>query len=187
MFSTTCVAAQRLRTCLFGSVLALAATATVGPAFASSPYDGSWSVVITTQRGACEPTVRYGVQIVNGTVLNTAGGAADVRGQVGPRGNVNVMVRSGSAWAVGAGRLSRAAGGGSWRGEGSSGACEGSWVAQRTASEAANPGGPVYNYAPGLGAPGTPRPDMGACQRFRSYNPATGTYLGYDGIQHPCP
>jgi BA14K-like protein len=187
MFSNTHMATQRLRTCLFGSVLALAATATVSPAFASSPYDGNWSVVITTQRGACEPTVRYGVQIVNGTVLNTAGGAADVRGQVGPRGNVNVMVRSGSAWAVGAGRLSRAAGGGSWRGEGSSGACGGSWVAQRAAGEAANPGGPVYNYAPGVGAPGAPRPEMGACERFRSYNPATGTYLGYDGMQHPCP
>ena len=24
-------------------------------------------------------------------------------------------------------------------------------------------------------------------QRFRSYNPATGTYTGYDGLQHPCP
>lgn len=24
-------------------------------------------------------------------------------------------------------------------------------------------------------------------QRYRSYNPATGTYTGYDGLQHPCP
>ncbi|WP_315833326.1 BA14K family protein [Bradyrhizobium prioriisuperbiae] len=23
--------------------------------------------------------------------------------------------------------------------------------------------------------------------RFKSYNPATGTYLGYDGRRHPCP
>jgi hypothetical protein len=23
--------------------------------------------------------------------------------------------------------------------------------------------------------------------RFRSYNPATGTYLGYDGLRHRCP
>lgn len=23
--------------------------------------------------------------------------------------------------------------------------------------------------------------------RFRSYDPASGTYLGYDGIRHPCP
>jgi len=24
-------------------------------------------------------------------------------------------------------------------------------------------------------------------QRFRSYNPATGLYFGYDGQYHPCP
>ena len=24
-------------------------------------------------------------------------------------------------------------------------------------------------------------------QRFRSYDPASGTYLGYDGNRHPCP
>jgi BA14K-like protein len=28
----------------------------------------------------------------------------------------------------------------------------------------------------------------GYCQqRFRSYDPSTGTYLGYDGLRHPCP
>jgi len=30
--------------------------------------------------------------------------------------------------------------------------------------------------------------DTGWCQaHFRSYNPATGMYTGYDGFQHPCP
>jgi hypothetical protein len=29
--------------------------------------------------------------------------------------------------------------------------------------------------------------DPYCAQRFRSYNPATGTYTGYDGLQHPCP
>jgi hypothetical protein len=24
-------------------------------------------------------------------------------------------------------------------------------------------------------------------QRFKSYDPASGTYLGYDGMRHPCP
>ncbi len=24
-------------------------------------------------------------------------------------------------------------------------------------------------------------------QRYRSYDPASGTYLGYDGQRHPCP
>jgi hypothetical protein len=34
-------------------------------------------------------------------------------------------------------------------------------------------------------------PNQGAyeycSQRFRSYDPASGTYLGYDGLRHPCP
>lgn len=36
-------------------------------------------------------------------------------------------------------------------------------------------------------------PDVGGdssaycAQRYRSYDPASGTYLGYDGLRHPCP
>jgi hypothetical protein len=41
-------------------------------------------------------------------------------------------------------------------------------------------GGPAYGAAPGG--------DPGYCaQRYRSYDPATGTFLGYDGQRHPCP
>ena len=30
--------------------------------------------------------------------------------------------------------------------------------------------------------------DVDYCaQRYRSYDPASGTYLGYDGLRHPCP
>jgi hypothetical protein len=29
--------------------------------------------------------------------------------------------------------------------------------------------------------------DPGYCaQRYKSYDPASGTYLGYDGLRHPC-
>jgi hypothetical protein len=29
--------------------------------------------------------------------------------------------------------------------------------------------------------------DSGYCaQRYKSYDPASGTYLGYDGLRHPC-
>ena len=57
-----------------------------------------------------------------------------------------------------------------------------------------------YGYAPGYAyAPGYRRgyvagpayvvdDEMAYCQqRFRSYDPASGTYLGYDGLRHPCP
>lgn len=57
-------------------------------------------------------------------------------------------------------------------------------------------GGAYYNYSPGYGSEqgfGAPmQPAAGsaieACQmRFRSFDPASGTYMGFDGIRHPCP
>jgi hypothetical protein len=53
-----------------------------------------------------------------------------------------------------------------------------------------------YAYAPGYAAPsysyeyspGDGGDAVAYCQqRFRSYDPASGTYLGYDGERHPCP
>lgn len=36
--------------------------------------------------------------------------------------------------------------------------------------------------------PGAGGGDASYCaQRYRSYDPASGTYLGYDGLRHPCP
>lgn len=43
---------------------------------------------------------------------------------------------------------------------------------------------PVYGPGPYYGG-GDPE---GYCMsRFRSYDPASGTYMGYDGMRHPCP
>ena len=45
--------------------------------------------------------------------------------------------------------------------------------------------GNAYAPAPSVAAGGN---DAGWCQaHYRSYNPATGTFTGYDGAQHPCP
>lgn len=51
---------------------------------------------------------------------------------------------------------------------------------------AGGPAYPVYDYVPPapavVGGGG-----VAWCEaHFRSYNPATGTYLGYDGVYHPC-
>jgi hypothetical protein len=46
---------------------------------------------------------------------------------------------------------------------------------------------PVYVDPPSTGTVYGPG-DVSYCmQRFRSYDPASGTYLGYDGLRHPCP
>jgi hypothetical protein len=44
---------------------------------------------------------------------------------------------------------------------------------------------------PGAYAPPPPPANVSAndycAQRYRSYDPASGTYLGFDGVRHPCP
>ncbi len=51
---------------------------------------------------------------------------------------------------------------------------------------------PGYTYSPGYTydyvAPAGGGGNVAWCEaQFRSYNPATGMYLGYDGQYHPCP
>jgi hypothetical protein len=60
---------------------------------------------------------------------------------------------------------------------------------------------PYGYYGPGYYGPGyygypvyaAPAPYVGGdadaycMQRFRSYDPYSGTYLGFDGLRHPCP
>ncbi len=109
---------------------------------------------------------------------------AMVQGGVSATGAIRVAVRSGNEWADGSGRLSGNSGSGVWRGEGTSGTCDGTWVAERRGYD---------NYAGEIGAPRTVvaqgsqagRRGGVACQaHFRSYDPTTGTYLGYDGVRH---
>jgi BA14K-like protein len=91
--------------------------------------------------------------------------------------------------------------GGGWRGWGgpaglAAGAIIGGAVAasQPWYGYDSAPGYYNYDYDPGYyAAPGgyvapAPDRDVGYCvQRYRSYDPASGTYLGYDGLRHPCP
>jgi hypothetical protein len=49
-------------------------------------------------------------------------------------------------------------------------------------------GGPYYDYAPVAAPVVTAGVDASWCQaHFRSYNPSTGMYLGFDGQYHSCP
>jgi hypothetical protein len=43
------------------------------------------------------------------------------------------------------------------------------------------------DYAPDVYAGPDSSAEAYCAQRYRSYDPASGTYLGYDGIRHPCP
>jgi hypothetical protein len=99
-------------------------------ASARSTYDGQWSVLIVTQRGNCDRAYRYGVQILNGIVIDV-GGIVTLSGRVAPNGNVRVAVSSGSSRASGSGRLSGGAGRGNWNGRSGVDICSGYWAAER--------------------------------------------------------
>ena len=130
--------------------LAAIAAAASAPVLARTPFDGTWSVLIVTRSGACAPSSRFGVEIVNGRVTGPGGSGVAVRGQVSRAGAVSVSVRAQDQWASGYGRLGGSRGGGRWRGQGSGGSCAGSWVAQRSGfAPRAESRAPTYYYTPG--------------------------------------
>jgi hypothetical protein len=119
----------RARIVIFALALVYVVDAT--PAHARTNFDGDWSIFIVTREGPCEASLRYGVKVADGTVINDGSAVATVQGRVTPRGTVRVLVRSGSQWANGSGHLGKYHGGGVWRGQGTSGTCAGTWVAGR--------------------------------------------------------
>jgi hypothetical protein len=112
-----------------GALASAGIAASAGTAVARTSYDGSWSVLIITNSGACDRAYRYGVQISNGRVLGD--GLVNLQGRVAPNGAVRVSVSAGDQRADGSGRLSRDRGSGLWRGRGGTGTCAGRWEAER--------------------------------------------------------
>jgi hypothetical protein len=75
-------------------------------------------------------------------------------------------------------------------GAGVAGLAAGALIGGALASQAAPAYGygyPAYDYPPP--PPPVPAGDASdyCAQRYKSYDPGTGTYLGYDGLRHPCP
>jgi hypothetical protein len=115
------------------AALALFATAAITtPSQAKTNFDGSWSVLIVTQKGDCDRGYRYPVQINNGDVGYAGQAAFNVEGKVGPNGAITVTVSRGSQSARGQGTLSGAGGQGYWKT--GSGECSGTWTAERRSS-----------------------------------------------------
>jgi hypothetical protein len=111
------------------SILAFVIAApAVDMAAAGTAYDGSWSLTIVTQRGACD-TYNFRVQIHNGVVSHP--NLVRLRGRVSSGGSVRVSVAAGDKTASGSGRLTRTSGRGNWTGRSGSDRCSGSWTAYR--------------------------------------------------------
>jgi hypothetical protein len=121
---------QSIRAVLAATAFAVTAVSLTPLAQAAS-FDGPWSVVVTTTRGPCDQSYRYGVMIRGGSVSYMGGGAVSVSGRVNASGQVNVNVSAGGQSAYGSGRLSSGRGGGRWSGQGPQGACSGTWSASQ--------------------------------------------------------
>jgi hypothetical protein len=112
------------------SALIVGSPVAAQPLSRGSAFDGSWSAIIYTQRGACDEAYRSGVQIQSGIIFPGASGI-NWNGRVSPKGAVRVSVSAGGQSASGSGRLSRNSGGGTWHGQGNRGGCSGTWTAER--------------------------------------------------------
>jgi hypothetical protein len=116
---------------LVGSALLALVAAAAAPTLATAggAYDGAWSLTINTQRGSCDPTYYFQVQITNGIVSHA--NLVKFRGRVAHNGFVRVSVAAGGKTAAGAGRLTRTSGGGRWTGRSGADRCSGTWSAQK--------------------------------------------------------
>ena len=114
------------------SLWMIAAACVIAPAsvaHARSAYDGSWDLAFVTQRGTCDPSYNFTVNINDGIVTHP--NLVRFRGYVAKSGSVRASVTVQDKFASGTGRLSGASGRGKWTGSSGSARCSGYWTAQR--------------------------------------------------------
>lgn len=107
-------------------VIVAAAIISGNPAFASTGYDGHWSVQISSNRPNCPSGASFAIAIEKGQVAS-AGGVFNASGKVADTGNISVVLSSGIKRVNGLGHLSAASGSGTWHGD----LCSGAWTASR--------------------------------------------------------
>ena len=103
--------------------------ASVSVAQARSAYDGSWDLIFVTERGACDATYNFAVNITDGMVTHP--NLVRFRGYVARSGAVRASVTVHDKFAAGSGRLSGNSGRGTWSGHSGNARCSGHWTAQR--------------------------------------------------------
>ena len=117
---------KKLSLCAAATICFVALACT---AHARSAYDGSWDLVFVTQRGPCDPTYNFTVNVSNGVVTDP--NLVKFRGYVAKSGAVRASVTVQDKYASGSGRLSSTSGRGTWSGHSGNARCSGYWTAQR--------------------------------------------------------
>lgn len=108
---------------------AISLVALTSVAQAHSAYDGSWDLLFVTQRGSCDPTYDFSVNITDGIITHP--NLVKFRGYVARSGAARASVTVHEKHASGSGRLSSYTGRGTWSGYSGSSRCSGYWTAQR--------------------------------------------------------
>jgi hypothetical protein len=110
-------------------LVALCCSALSPAATAGTAYDGSWNLTFVTQRGSCDPTYEFTVNITEGIVTHP--NLLKFRSYVANSGAARASVTVGEKYASGSGRLNHASGRGTWSGRSGTARCAGYWIAQR--------------------------------------------------------
>jgi hypothetical protein len=114
------------------SLCMIAAVCLIAPAslaHARSAYDGSWDLAFVTQKGACDPSYNFTVNISDGFVSHP--NLVRFKGYVAKSGSVRASVTVQNKFASGTGRLFGTSGRGRWNGRAGTARCTGYWTAQR--------------------------------------------------------
>jgi hypothetical protein len=119
---------QIMRKLLTYATAAGCLVAFVSVAQARSAYDGSWDLIFVTQRGACDTTYNFSVNIVDGIVTHP--NLVRFRGYVARSGAVRASVTVQDKFASGSGKLSSNSGRGTWIGHSGKERCSGYWAAK---------------------------------------------------------
>ena len=114
------------------SLWMIAAVCFIAPASAAharSAYDGSWDLMFVTEKGTCDPTYNFTVNVSDGVVTHP--NLLKFRGYVATSGSVHASVTVHDKYASGTGKLFGTSGRGKWSGRAGSARCTGYWTAQR--------------------------------------------------------
>ena len=114
-----------IATAICGACLILAPAAE-----ARTSYDGPWNLVFVTQRGSCDATYAFSVNVTDGNVTHP--NLVKFSGHVAKSGAVRASVTVVDKYAAGSGKLSGDSGRGFWSGHAAGGRCSGYWTAQRS-------------------------------------------------------
>jgi hypothetical protein len=97
---------------------------------ARTSYDGPWNLVFFTERGSCDPTYTFTVNVTDGIVSHP--NLVKFSGNVAKSGAVRASVTVHDKYASGSGRLTGDSGRGNWTGRAGRERCSGYWTAQRS-------------------------------------------------------